>query len=175
MTWFVVESIVAVLFENVKGQLTPPWPTRPVALQVIVDPDKVPLPDPETLMLLAHVAVKVTLALLALTGVTVYFRFPHPAGGTVADADCQVPANASIATPGPDGVVGDVGVEVVVDELVLLDDRKSHPVASPHASTMAATVRVAFMIPLSVRVAQRCSKKGGWHLSPEKVPATFLL
>jgi hypothetical protein len=143
-----------VLFENENGQFTPPWPTRPVALHVMVDPDSVPLPDPDTLMLLAQVAVNVTLALLVPVGVTVYFKFPQPLAEMVGVADCQVPANASMGTLGPDGVVGDVGVVDVEDELVLLDDRKSHPAASPHASTMAATVRVAFMIPLSVRVAQ---------------------
>lgn len=147
---------MAVLFENVNGQFTPPWPTRPVALQVIVDPESVPLPEPDTLMLLAQVAVNVTLALSVPTGVTVYLRLPHPEGGTVTAADCQVPANASIPTLGLEGAVGDVGVDadVVDDELLLFGDSKSQPAARPQASTMAAKVRVAFMIEVSVRLAQ---------------------
>src|ERR1051325_11245582 len=97
---------VALLLVNENGQFTPPWPTSPLALQLIVWPESVPDPEPVTLMLDAHVAVNVTFALVVLSGVTVYFRLPHPDGGVDAVTDCQEPANASIDAV---GVVGDVG------------------------------------------------------------------
>src|SRR5262252_8204651 len=118
---------VALLFVNVNGQFTPPWPTRPDADQSMVDPANVPDPEPVTVMFAAQVAVNVTFALDVLTGVTVYFRLPQPVGGVDALTDCQVPANASIDVV---GVVGEVGVEV---EDVSFLVNKSQPAASIHA------------------------------------------
>ena len=63
--------MVAVLLVNVKGQFTPPWATRPLAFQLIADPDSVPDPEPDTLMLLAQVAVNDTFAVVVVVGVTV--------------------------------------------------------------------------------------------------------
>jgi hypothetical protein len=60
-----------VLLLKVNGQFTPPWPTRPLALQVMALPASVPFPEPFTVMLLAHVAENVTFALLVPVGVTV--------------------------------------------------------------------------------------------------------
>ena len=55
-----------------------------------------PEPEPVTVMLPAHVAVKVTFALDVVVGVTVYFRLPHPVGGVDGVIEAQVPANASV-------------------------------------------------------------------------------
>ena len=65
------DASTALLFENVNGQFTPPWPTSPDALQSISEPLSVPDPAPVTVMFDAHVAVNDTLALVELTGVTV--------------------------------------------------------------------------------------------------------
>src|SRR5262249_10995958 len=110
-TVFDVLSIVAVLLLNENGQLTPPWPTRPPALHVMTLPVSVPLPEPFTLMLPAHVPANTTAALLVPVGVTVYVRLPQPVTGSVVAAvvDCHVPANAVIDAPVA-GVVGEVGV-----------------------------------------------------------------
>ena len=96
---------VALLLVKVNGQFTPPWATRPLAPQSITLPLKVPAPDPDTLILLAHVAVKVTAALVAVVGVIVYLTLPHPEAGVEAVAEDQVPAKASIDVA-PDGDVG---------------------------------------------------------------------
>jgi hypothetical protein len=53
--------------------------------------------------------VKVTFALEAVVGVTVYFRLPHPVGGVDDVIEAQVPANASTVVVGVVGDVGDVG------------------------------------------------------------------
>src|SRR6185437_12183012 len=102
-----VASWVALPLFNVNGQLTPPWPTRPVAVQFSVEPDNVPEPEPVTLMLPPHVAANVTFALVVLSGITVYLRFPQPVGGVDAVTDDQVPAKTSMLTVG----VGEVGEE----------------------------------------------------------------
>lgn len=86
---------------------------------------------------------------------------PQPAGGVDAVADCQVPANAEIATLGPDGVEGDEGdvgdVGVVDEELGVRLESTSHPAASVQASATATAIWcLAFMFPLSVRLAQIC-------------------
>jgi hypothetical protein len=123
-------SCVALLLAKVNGQLTPPWATRPLALQLIVDPDSVPEPEPFTAMLLAQVAVKLTFALVAVVGVIVYFRLPHPVGGVLAVTDCQVPAKVS--SDAVAGVVGDVGVEGV--SVAAFFGRRSHPAVARHAT-----------------------------------------
>jgi hypothetical protein len=122
---------VALPFVNVNGQFTPPCDTRPLALQLIAEPDRVPAPDPVTVMLLAQVAVNDTLAALVVVGVTVYLRLPHPVAGVLAVTDCQVPANASMETVGVPGV-GLVGVVV----LVLLENM-SQPAVMAQARTNA--------------------------------------
>jgi hypothetical protein len=91
-------------------------------------------------MLLAHVAVNDTFALVAVVGVTVYFRFPHPVAGVAAVTDCHVPANASIFT-----VLGPVGFSLSSDFLL----SRSHPAARTEAAMIAAT-RLDFMILLIV-------------------------
>jgi hypothetical protein len=97
---------VALLFVKLNGQFTPPCETRPFALQLIASPDNVPAPDPLTAMLPAHVAVNVTFALVAVVGVIVYFRFPHPVAGFDTLIDDHVPANASSEVVGLVGLVG---------------------------------------------------------------------
>src|SRR5689334_18510285 len=97
----------------------------------MAEPESVPLPEPVTVMLPAQVAVKETLALVEVVGVTVYLRLPHPVAGVEAVTDCQVPANWSSDAPG----VGDVGVEVA--SLVLLVN-KSQPAVMAQARTSAA-------------------------------------
>jgi hypothetical protein len=131
---------VALLFVNVNGQFTPPCPTSPLAFQSMVEPESVPEPDPVTLMLLAQVAVNDTVALEALTGVTVYFKFPHPAAGVDAVTDCHVPAKASTETV---GVLGEVGVDE--EDVSFLLVSRSQPAASAHAKRSAAAT-VDFMI-----------------------------
>lgn len=126
------------------GQFTPPWPTRPLALQVIVCPLSVPAPEPVTVMLPAHVAVNDTFALDAVVGVTVYFRLPHPVGGVDALADVHVPANASIEAV---GAVGPVGVSSASSFSLRLS--RLHPDAAIESSTMSARV-LDFMILLIV-------------------------
>src|SRR3954471_8269702 len=104
---------VALLLVNVNGQFTPPCATSPLALQLIADPDNVPVPAPVTVMFDAQVAVNETLALDAVVGVTVYLRLPQPVGGVVAVPDCQEPANASIEVED-----GDVGVSPALSFLL---------------------------------------------------------
>src|SRR5262245_52501501 len=104
-------------------------------------PGSVPVPDPVTVMLVAHVAVNETFALVAVVGVIVYFKLPHPLAGVVAVTDCQVPANASI-----DVVVVVVGPVGVLEDFLLM---RSHPAASTHVTTNAAA-RQDFMIVLIV-------------------------
>src|SRR5436309_11347822 len=130
---------VALLLVNENGQFTPPWPTRPLAAQLMVWPDSVPAPDPVTVMLLAHVAVNVTLALVVPVGVTVYFRLPHPVAGVEAVTDCHVPAKSSADVVGV-GVVGVLG---------FFFDKRSQPDAAS-AAIMSAGRRVDFMILLIV-------------------------
>jgi hypothetical protein len=71
-----------------------------------------------------------TLAAVAVVGVTVYLRFPHPVAGVLAVTDCQVPANASIDTVGV--VVVGVGVVGVVE--LSLFGRRSQPAAASEAA-----------------------------------------
>src|SRR5689334_3673371 len=111
----------ALLLANVNGQFTPPCETRPLELQLMAEPDSVPDPDPVTLMLLAQVAEKLTLALLVVVGVTVYLKLPHPVGGVLAVTDCHVPAKESIDA---DGVVG---VGVVGAVVLFLFENRSQP------------------------------------------------
>jgi hypothetical protein len=134
-TAMVVPSLpnVAVLLAKANGQFTPPWETRPLALQLMAEPASVPDPDPVTVMLLAQVAVKDTLAALVVVGVTVYLRLPHPVGGVLAVTDCQVPANASIEA---DGVVGLVGVLV---ELLSCFEKRLQPAVASEAARRATT------------------------------------
>src|SRR5262245_36360421 len=106
MSW-PLASVVALLLVNEKGQLTPPWPTRPVALQLSVEAESVPVPVPLTVMLPAQVPLNCTFALVAVSGVTVYFTLPQPVAGFTGVTDDQLPANAFIVT---DGLEGDVGV-----------------------------------------------------------------
>src|SRR3954454_10425588 len=136
------------LFDGkLNGQFTPPWPTRPVALQLIADPLSVPEPEPVTVMLLAQVAVNETLALDEVVGVTVYFTLPQPVGVVEALTDVQVPANASSETV---GVVGDVGVVDESDEVSLfLPGSRSQPAADIERRRMTTAVR-DFMILLIV-------------------------
>jgi len=94
-------------------------------------------------MLVAHVAVNETLALVVVVGVTVYFRLPQPVAGVDAVTDCQVPANASMETVGVPGV-GLVGVVV----LVLLENM-SQPAVVAQARTNA-TAKLDFMFFLIV-------------------------
>jgi hypothetical protein len=136
-TFELVESCVAFPLVNVKGQFTPPWPTRPFALQSSVEPDKVPVPEPLTPMLPPHVAAKDTFAAVELTGVTVYFTLPQPVAGVDAVADDHVPANTSMLTLGADG---DVGVEP--DAESLLPSSRLQPADNAHASAIAAGKRI---------------------------------
>ena len=129
------------LLVKLKGQFTPPWPTRPVALHATAEPLSVPDPEPVTAMFPAHVAENVTLALDGVVGITVYFRLPHPVAGVDGVTDVHVPANASSDAPGD----GEVGVEVVLSFLF----RRSHPVINTAAATMKALNR-DFMIVLIV-------------------------
>src|SRR6185436_13515027 len=99
MSW-PLASVVALLLVKENGQLTPPWPTRPVALQFKVDPESVPVPVPLTVMLPAQVPLNCTFALVAVSGVTVYFTLPHPVAGLAAVTEAQLPANALIVTVG---------------------------------------------------------------------------
>ena len=69
-------------------------------------PLSVPAPDPVTLMLLAQVAVNVTLALDEAVGVTVYLKLPQPVAGVDGVSEDHVPANASTVVVGVVGVVG---------------------------------------------------------------------
>src|SRR5256885_8533419 len=125
-----VASWAALPLLSANGQLTPPCPTSPVAVQFSVEPDNVPAPDPVTSMLPPHVAANVTFALVAVSGITVYLRLPHPVGGADAVTDDHVPANASMLTVG----VGDVGEE---SSFLFLDSR-SQPVDTIAARTNAA-------------------------------------
>src|SRR6185436_1016529 len=127
MTICPVASSVALLLVNVNGQFTPPWPTSPLAVQLIVFPLNVPEPDPVTVMLPAHVAVNDTFAVDVPVGVTVYFRLPQPVGGVDGVTEVQEPANASTVVVGVG--LGDVGLPV----LSFLFS-KSQPVVSAHAS-----------------------------------------
>src|SRR5258707_8862453 len=132
-------SSVALLFVKVNGQFTPPWPTRPLADQLIVEPDSVPEPDPVTVMLPAHVPAKVTFALDAAVGVTVYFTLPHPVGGVDGVIEAHVPANASSDVAGP---VGEVGED---DGLFFV--KRAHAGVSAHASAKAAAAARSFIDP----------------------------
>jgi hypothetical protein len=134
-------SSAALLLLKVNGQFTPPWDTRPLELQLRASPASVPLPEPVTVMLLAHVAVNDTFALVAVVGVTVYFRLPHPVAGVATATDCQVPANSSIFT-----VLGPVGVSLLLSDFLL---SRSHPAARIEAAMSAATT-LDFMIFLIV-------------------------
>ncbi len=91
-------SSVALPFVNVNGQLMPPCPTSPWAVHSSVEPLTLPVPVPFTCMAPAQVPAKVTFAAEVFNGVTVYFKLPHPVAGVPADADDQVPANASSET-----------------------------------------------------------------------------
>src|SRR5436190_4982653 len=136
---------VALPLVNVNGQLTPPCDTRPLALQLMTEPDSVPAPEPVTVMLLAHVAVNDTLAALVVVGVTVYLRLPQPVWGVLAATDCQVPAKASIETVG----VVDVGL---VGAVVLSFFANMSQLVVMAQASMKATARLVrdFMFPLIV-------------------------
>src|SRR5690349_15695148 len=93
-------------------------------------------------MLPPHVPENVTLPLVELTGVTMYFTLPQPVAGVEADTDDQVPANASMLTVVGDG---DVGSDEDDGSLFFNLSRRLHPPARAHASTSAAkheTVRI---------------------------------
>src|ERR1044072_5867153 len=128
---------VALLLVKVNGQLTPPCDTSPLALQLTVDPASVPEPAPVPVMWLARVAVNGAVALVDVVGLTVYFRLPQPVGGVLADTDCHVPANDSIAPGG----VGEVGASVL-SFLV----RRSQPAAASVQAARSAAAKVDFMI-----------------------------
>ena len=76
-------------------------------------------------MLPAQVAVNVTFALVAVVGVTVYFRLPHPVAGVDGVTEAHVPANASTEVASGGRRVGEVGLSFLV--------RRSQPVVSAHA------------------------------------------
>lgn len=132
-----------------KGQLTLPWLTSPWAVQFSAAPEIVPVPVPFTWILPAQVALNVTLALVAVTGVTVYLRLPHPVGGVVAVVEDQVPAKVSMLAVGPDGDVG-----VPPPESFFLPSKRLQA-ASPAASAKtAARVRCFFMSLLSAQASR---------------------
>jgi hypothetical protein len=111
-------------------------------------PLNVPAPDPLTVMLLAHVAVNVTAALVVVVGVTVYLTLPQPLAGVDAVEEDQVPANASIDVD-PDGLVGDVVVSESLSFLPVRFERTSQPAVRTQASS-SAVLTLDFMILLIV-------------------------
>ena len=122
-----VESWVAVPFDSVNGQLTPPWLTRPLADQLSVDPEIDPVPAPFTLIVPPQIAVNDTVPLDELTGVTVYWTLPQPVAGVDALTDDHVPAKASIPT------VGDGDVEVRTRTRPSWRSRSEQLAATTHA------------------------------------------
>src|SRR5919112_3391288 len=124
-------SCVALPLVRANGQFTPPWLTRPVAVQLSVDPESVPVPEPVTLMLPPQVPEKVTFAVDVLSGITVYFTLPHPVAGVDGVTDDHVPANTSMLTDG-DGAVGDSEPSPFLSRF-----NRSHPAVSSEARTNA--------------------------------------